>query len=151
SESGAQTEPAAEAIGGAEAVAVLEAAVKDLLASAGKGLVTVGSHHGPEAHALAHRLNVVLGNARATRAGEVPAPKKKGEELPPVPVTYLEPAGALMGGADDLAGLVAEMEGGRVHALLILGSNPAYDAPVDVDFAGALGKVKETFHLGLYK
>ena len=149
-EADAQAVPAPEALGGAATVAVLDAAVKDLLALSGKGLVTVGSSHGAEAHALVHRLNVILGNARATRKGETLPTLKKGEELPPVPVTYLEPAGKLAGGVDELAGLVAEMEGDHVKTLLILGANPAYDAPVDVDFAGALGKVKESFHLGLY-
>src|SRR6478735_1641116 len=158
-EPGAQAAPAPEALGGAEAVKVLDAAVSDLLSAAGKGLVSVGAPHGPEAHALAHRLNIVLGNARATRSGDAAqapskgAPKKaakKDEELPALPVTYLEPAAALAGGVDELAGLVAEMEGGRVHTLLILGANPAYDAPVDVNFSGALAKVKESFHLGLY-
>jgi MoCo/4Fe-4S cofactor protein with predicted Tat translocation signal len=150
-EAGAQAAPAAEALGGAASMSVLDAAVKDLLAAAGKGLLTVGTRHGAEAHALAHRLNVILGNARATRSGEKAPKAKKGEELPLLPVSYLEPAPALFGGVDELAGLVAEMEGGHVQTLLILGANPAYDAPVDVNFAGALGKVKESFHLGLYQ
>jgi len=39
-----------------------------------------------------------------------------------------------------------------VDTLLILGANPAYDAPADLDFAGALsgGAIKLRIHLGLH-
>src|SRR5690606_4370755 len=67
-----------------------------------------------------------------------------------VTVSYCEPADSIAGGADELASLVADMEGGKVDSLLILGGNPAYDAPADVGFSNALAKVPATFHLGLY-
>ena len=34
------------------------------------------------------------------------------------------------------------MNAGKVEALLILGGNPVYTAPADLDFKGALKKVK---------
>src|SRR5439155_13879060 len=46
--------------------------------------------------------------------------------------------------------LVADMRAGRVELLLVLGSNPAYAAPADLDFASAMDKVKLRVHLGLY-
>src|SRR5262249_33547061 len=48
--------------------------------------------------------------------------------------------------------LVVDIQAGRVDTLLILGGNPAYDAPADLDFALALrgGKVGLRVHLGLY-
>ncbi len=46
--------------------------------------------------------------------------------------------------------LTAAMAKSEVDTLLILGGNPVYDAPADVDFAGALTKVKTSIHLSLY-
>ncbi len=46
--------------------------------------------------------------------------------------------------------LVAEMNAGKVTALLIVGGNPAYDAPADLKFADALTNVKSSVHLSLH-
>ncbi len=45
------------------------------------------------------------------------------------------------------------MRAGKVDLLVILGGNPAYDAPADLEFADALknGKVPLRVHLGLYQ
>ena len=51
---------------------------------------------------------------------------------------------------DGLAALVADMNSGAVKTLLMLGGNPVYDAPADLDFAGALAKVTSA-HLSLYR
>ncbi len=50
--------------------------------------------------------------------------------------------------AGDLAALGATMRRGEVTHLFILGSNPAYTAPADLDFAKQLGKVAFTAHHG---
>ena len=42
------------------------------------------------------------------------------------------------------------MRDGAVETLLILGGNPVYDAPADLNFLDALKKVKLRAHLGLY-
>ena len=41
------------------------------------------------------------------------------------------------------------MASGQVSTLVILGGNPAYTAPADVQFAVALAKVANSIHLGL--
>ncbi len=128
----AQPAPSEEAIGGASVKKVLDVIVKDLIAHSGKGLLVVGSGQSPEVHALVNRMNHVLGNVGVT-------------------VSYREASESIVGGADELASLVADMEGGKVETLLILGGNPAYDAPADVGFANALSKVPSSFHLGLYQ
>src|SRR4030095_9365317 len=54
---------------------------------------------------------------------------------------------------DQLASLrarSADMQARAVECLLILGANPVYDAPADLDFAGALQQVALRVHLGLY-
>ncbi len=71
-------------------------------------------------------------------------------------VEYIEPVEA--GPPDQaasLARLVADMHAGAVQVLLILGGNPVYTAPADLDFAGALAALSNrpdafTAHLGQY-
>jgi molybdopterin-containing oxidoreductase family iron-sulfur binding subunit len=46
--------------------------------------------------------------------------------------------------------LVGEMNAGTVSLLVILGGNPMYSAPADLNFAEAMGKVALRVHLGLY-
>ena len=52
--------------------------------------------------------------------------------------------------ADAIEGLATAADDGRVDTLLILGGNPAYDAPADLGFAAALGRVPTTIHLSVY-
>ena len=47
--------------------------------------------------------------------------------------------------------LAADMKAGKVSTLLILGGNPAYDAPADTDFANLLKGVASSIHLSLYE
>ncbi len=49
-----------------------------------------------------------------------------------------------------VAELLRKIHAGEVGALLILGGNPAYDAPADLKFADALGKVNSAVHLALH-
>ncbi len=51
----------------------------------------------------------------------------------------------------DLATLAKNMQAGKVNTLLMLGGNPVFDAPVDLNFASALGKVKTSIHLSGYR
>ncbi|MBI3960856.1 MAG: TAT-variant-translocated molybdopterin oxidoreductase [Chloroflexi bacterium] len=110
----------------------VEAVAADLQAHPGSGLVVVGDHQPPEVHALAHALNARLGNARQT-------------------VVYTEPVAANPEAQDaSLAGLVAAMAAGEVELLLIVGGNPAFASPADVDFAGGLAQVGMSVHWSLY-
>ncbi len=114
------------------AEAWIKAVAKDLTAHKGTGLVLAGASQDPAVHALCHTINNKLGNAGRTVLYTEPA-----EEMAPAP-------------ADGLAALVTEMQAGKVEALIILGGNPVYDAPADLDFAGALTKVPMTVHLSAY-
>jgi molybdopterin-containing oxidoreductase family iron-sulfur binding subunit len=49
-----------------------------------------------------------------------------------------------------IAELVQDMAAGKVDTLLMLGVNPVYDAPADLDFAGALRRVPLSVSLSLY-
>ncbi len=52
---------------------------------------------------------------------------------------------------EQLRQLTAEMRSGKVDMLLVLNTNPVYDAPPDLDFFNAFNKVKLRVHLGLYQ
>ncbi len=109
----------------------LETVARDLRAHSGSSLVIAGEWQPPTVHALAHWLNHSLNNVGKT-------------------VFYTESAEANpVNQHESLRQLVSEMNSGAVEKLFILGSNPVYTAPADLDFSGALGRVKTTVHLGL--
>ncbi|MGH8143349.1 MAG: hypothetical protein ACREU2_12625 [Steroidobacteraceae bacterium] len=126
------------ATGGPSPAARWESALlADLRANAGACLVVAGEGMPPAVHALAYALNERLGTQGDTHA-------------------YLEPLNYL-GAAEDNAGqsqslqaLTAAASEGAVKLLVILGGNPLYDAPVDLDFAAALAHVPESVHLSAY-
>jgi Fe-S-cluster-containing dehydrogenase component len=104
------------------------------LKAAGRGsLVIAGRSLSPRAHAQVAMINQAVGALGVTLEAIEPLDR----------VADLEPR--------DLAELVDAMTRGRVDTLLILGANPAYDAPGSLDFAGALGRVAFSAHLGLYR
>ena len=110
---------------------VMEAA-RDLLANRGRSLVIAGKSLSPESHSLVHQINAALGAPGSTIEYITPP-----EERPP-------------GGFADVGVLVEEMRSGQVDGLIILGGNPAYTAPADLDFGGALKRVPFSLHLSLY-
>ena len=108
-------------------------AFQDLVKHRGSGLVVVGGHQPPAIHALAHRLNADLGNVGKT-------------------VLYSDPVDANpVNQTESLKELVADMNAGKVDLLVIMGGNPTYDAPSDLDFTDALNKVAMRVHYGLYQ
>jgi molybdopterin-containing oxidoreductase family iron-sulfur binding subunit len=66
-------------------------------------------------------------------------------------VTYVaDPDADRPGHTLAIAALAEAMDKGEVKLLLILGGNPVYDAPADLDFAAKLKKVPVGVHLSLY-
>ena len=66
-------------------------------------------------------------------------------------VFYTDPVDANpINQTESIKDLVADMLRGKVDLLVILGGNPAYDAPADLDFADVLknGKIPLRVHLG---
>src|SRR5205814_8443548 len=47
--------------------------------------------------------------------------------------------------------LAKALNAGEVESVVILGGNPVYNAPADLDFAAALGKAKNVVRLGYYE
>ena len=109
--------------------------LEDLQSHRGRSLILVGDHQPALVHALAHAMNQVLNNVGST-------------------VFYTDPVNARpVNQTDSIKELVADMRAGKVDMLLILGGNPAYDAPADLEFADALKTSGVPFrvHLGLYQ
>ena len=110
-------------------------AAGDLATHQGSGLVIVGDHQPPAVHAFAHAINAKLGNIGKT-------------------VFYTDSVDANpINQTESLKELAADMQAGKVDLLIILGGNPAYDAPADLNFAEALknNKVPLRVHHGLYQ
>ncbi len=113
----------------------LASAYKDLASHRGASVVIVGDHQPPAVHALAHTMNQALGNVGKT-------------------VFYTDPVDANpINQTDSIKDLVADMRAGKVDMLFILGGNPAYDAPADLNFADALKNtgILTRVRLGLYQ
>jgi len=110
----------------------LAAVARDLKAHAGRSLVIAGDYQSPAVHGLAHEINQFLGNVGQTVVYGAPV-----EAQPVDPLA-------------SLAELAADMKAGRVDVLVVLGANPVYSAPADLDFAAAMERVKLRVHLGLY-
>ncbi|MGB0330839.1 MAG: 4Fe-4S dicluster domain-containing protein [Planctomycetota bacterium] len=125
------TGPRALALAENEKVAAfVRALAADLKGAKGRCVIIPGSNQPAAVHAHAHAVNAALGAVGTT-------------------VRYTEdPAGEVTDAG--LASLVADMRSGAVKSLLVLGGNPAYDAPVDLDFSGAAENVM-VFHHGLYR
>jgi MoCo/4Fe-4S cofactor protein with predicted Tat translocation signal len=107
----------------------IDAVAKDLLANRGRGLIIAGERQPASVHAAVCALNAHLGNTGKT-------------------VSYYETKDAALPSVSSLTSLVSAMKGGAVQTLVILGGNPVFDAPADLDFASAMAKVPHTIALG---
>ncbi len=106
----------------------LDACAKDLTAHRGECLVVAGAHQSAQVHALVYALNSVLGNIGHT-------------------IDFVE---VPLNDAASLASLAAAAKSGKVSTLVVLGGNPAYNAPADLDFAGIAAAAGEVVRYGYY-
>ncbi|MGE0480175.1 MAG: TAT-variant-translocated molybdopterin oxidoreductase [Phycisphaerae bacterium] len=115
------------ALGDANAFEFVGDIARDLLANRGAAVIAVGPRQPAEVHALAALANEALGAVGKT-------------------VSYTE-LPERQSHIAALAELVGRMNDRQVDTLLILGGNPVYDAPGDLDFAAALANVKTSIRL----
>lgn len=114
-----------------ENAAWIAAMAKDLQAHKGKSIVIAGSNQPPVVHALAHAMNAALENVGKTVVYT--------DTLTPYDKTQ----------AEQLKELVADIDGGRVKTLVILGGNPVYNTPADLKInRERLDKVGLRIHVG---
>ncbi len=120
----------AEVVKEAKVARVLEALAREVKANTGRVVFLAGRKQPPAVHALAARLNQTFGGVTVEYR----------EDPNPTRPTH----------AEAIATLTREIEQQQVETLFILGGNPVYDAPADLDFATKLGTVKNTVHLSEY-
>lgn len=94
-----------------------KAVAEDLLAHRGRGIVLAGAYQPREVHAAVHAINAALANID-------------------IAIHYSAPVEGDPDGS--LADLMSLMDRGLIDTLIILGGNPCYTAPVDLDFDAAL-------------
>ena len=105
------------------------ACAQDLLANRGRSLVIAGHRQPLAVHLLAHAINFALGNIGKTVVfHETPAQKE-----------------------ENISELARSLRAGEVETLVILGGNPAYTAPADLDWAATQRKAKTVVRLGYYE
>ena len=106
---------------------IVDALVADLQKAGRKALVVAGSRQPAITHAVAAAINAKLGaygSTVETRAAE---------------------GGTCAAG---IAKVAAALGAGSVDTLVLLGTNPAFDAPADLRFADAMAKARHVVHLG---
>jgi molybdopterin-containing oxidoreductase family iron-sulfur binding subunit len=105
------------------------AAAADLKGHTGQALLLAGRRQPAEVHALCHWINAQL------RA----------------PVDHIEPVDpAPIGHGEALRTLAGELAARKVETLLIIGANPAYDAPGELHLAEAIAAVRFSARIGLH-
>ncbi len=102
---------------------------KDLKEAGSSALVVAGYAQPLAVHLLAASINAALGSIGTTVRLVQP----------------IEPA------ASGIAELVTALGSGSVSTLVILGGNPAYNAPADLNFAAAAKKAKTVVRLGFHE
>jgi molybdopterin-containing oxidoreductase family iron-sulfur binding subunit len=103
--------------------------VKDLVENRQKCVVLAGYRQPLVVHVMAHLMNQMLGNFGSTVSLY---PTQKPEE-------------------GSISKLVERLNSGKVSTLVIVGGNPVYNAPADLDFAAAAKKAKEVIRLAAYE
>src|SRR5262249_14407131 len=101
----------------------------DLLAHRGAGIVICGARQSPAAQTLAQLLNGTLGNPSRT--------------------TWFTPSPLAHSDAGTLTQLTERLRAGEIRSLLVVGGNPAYTAPADLEFADLVRRVELSGYCGL--
>ncbi len=104
----------------------------DLQANRGASIVIAGDHQPAAVHQLCHQINQALGNAGSTVL--------YGPRIDAGPDNQLE----------SIRSLTNALNSKKVDVLLILGGNPAYDAPADLRFGAAMVGAKLKVHHAQY-
>ncbi|MCF7806996.1 MAG: TAT-variant-translocated molybdopterin oxidoreductase [Candidatus Marinimicrobia bacterium] len=108
----------------------LKAVVADLLANKGQSLIVAGKRQPAHVHTLVALINEILENSGST-------------------VNYHENQDMIGSSLESLVSLTNDMRSGKIKTLVILGGNPAYQAPSDLKFAEALRRVAFTAQVSL--
>ena len=107
----------------------LSECANDLRAHAGRSVVLAGQRQPLPVHLLAHAMNAALGNLGQTVVfHDAPIPRE-----------------------ESITDLARALDSGEVKTLLILGGNPVYNAPVELDWAATQRKAGLIVRLSYYE
>ncbi|HMJ91394.1 MAG TPA: 4Fe-4S dicluster domain-containing protein, partial [Candidatus Acidoferrum sp.] len=107
----------------------IDECAKDLAANKGTALVVAGYRQPLAVHLIANAINAALGaNGKTVQFRETP-------DL----------------GEGNIAQLAQALNGGQVETFVILGGNPVFTAPADLDWAATQRKAKNVVRLGYYE
>jgi molybdopterin-containing oxidoreductase family iron-sulfur binding subunit len=106
---------------------------QDLRDHAGSGVVMAGESQPAAVHAAVHRLNSELNNIGATIEFTTPLDADR--------------TGSLAG----IGQLADSIKNGTVKSLVIVGGNPSYGAPAELEFGKLISTVDNTIHLAVHK
>src|SRR5699024_7450405 len=102
---------------------------EDLLNNRGGSILTVSGEHEPELHAAVAVLNKALGNDSAT-------------------ISFVEPPHFdQQNNTQAFIDAVEQMSTGSVDTVVMIGTNPGYTAPANLEFKKALEQVGTVLHL----
>jgi len=114
----------------AEAEQFVKAVAQDLRVRRGTALAVAGPRQPPEVHALCHWINAQLA----------------------APIDFIPPVDPFdKGHAESLLTLAADVHAGRVETLIIIGANPAYDTPHELELGDVVAAVPFSAQLGPYR
>jgi molybdopterin-containing oxidoreductase family iron-sulfur binding subunit len=111
----------------------VERASADLKSAGKHGVVAAGPSASADVHALATVINRQIGAVGTT-----------------VTLHLDQAAGDRPTHFRAISELAGKMQAGKVGTLVVIGGNPAYDAPAELDFAKLLPNVGTTIRLGTY-
>ena len=106
----------------------LQACADDLRHNKGECVVVAGAHQPAAVHAIVYAINEFLGNVGST-------------------VDFVEIAPSTASSIKDLA---ASIKGGAVDTLVVLGGNPVYNAPADLEWKALQESVAHVVRYGYY-
>ncbi len=109
----------------------LKAVAKDLIKNKGSGVVIAGRRQPPAVHALVCAINAALGNTGLT-------------------IEFTGARQVMLPDRGKLINLKNDIDSGKINSLIILGGNPVYNAPVDLDFHGLLANLEHSIHAAPY-
>jgi len=109
----------------------VEAVADDLFASRGRSLVVAGCGQSQFVHELAILINRALGNIGKT-------------------VLYHRDDEFISSDTEELKSFARDIDRKQIETLIILGGNPAYNAPADLKFGDAIKKCAHSAHISGY-
>lgn len=104
---------------------------RELTNAKGSCLVVAGRNQSAAVHAIVNAINVALGNVGKT-------------------VNFIATGVPAVVKTDSILNCVEQMNSGNADLLMIIGGNPAYDAPADANFSEAMKKVKTVVRVGTF-